>query len=168
MTITLLMATTINGFVAGEGDDTSWVKDYDTLFDVIPQYKVIVMGKRTYEESQKAGDFPYQGALNIVMTKDKRLATQNSKDVFFFSGSINEVVKMVKEKGFKKLLIVGGGQLNGSFMKEGLINEIILDIHPYVLSTGIKLFENTFPPQELEFVESKSLNDGILQVRYLK
>ncbi len=166
MTVTLLMATTVNGYITGLNDDTDWVKDFEALYQTVAEFGVVVMGRRTYDESVKYDAFPYKGALNIVMTRDPELLKKSADRVLFEELSPAEVLELVKDRGFEKLLLIGGGHLNGSFLKEHLINEVVLDIHPLLLSEGIKVCEGQFPDQKLELVDSKVINDQILQVRY--
>lgn len=166
MKTTLLMAMTVNGFVAGPNDDTEWVKDIDALYKKTVSYRNAIMGRRTYEECVKYNAFPYKGALNIVMTQDKRLHAQTSDDVIFTGATPREVLEIIEQKGFDHALVIGGGHINGSFLKEGLIDEIILDIHPLVIANGIKIFEGDFAYTNLEFVDITKLSDELLQVTY--
>lgn len=160
------MAITVNGYIANTKDDTDWVKDLDALYKTIAAFGVIVMGKRTYLESEKYSAFPYKNALNIVMTHDKTLLNKTIKNVLFTDKSPTKVIDEVKNKGYKKLLIIGGGHINGSFLKENLIDEIILDIHPMIMAKGINVFESDFPYKNLELSSFEQINDKILQVRY--
>ncbi|MDP1722447.1 MAG: dihydrofolate reductase family protein [Candidatus Gottesmanbacteria bacterium] len=166
MNVTLLMAITINGFVAGQDDDTEWVKDIDALYKMTAEAGVAIMGKRTYDECVKYNAFPYKGALNIVMTHDKTLLTKSTDDVIFTDATPQGALQLLEQKGFDHALVIGGGNINGSFLKAGLINEIILDIHPMVMAKGIHLFEGDFPYQQLELMSFTKINDDLLQVKY--
>ncbi len=166
MKVTLLMAITINGFIASPDDDTEWVKDLDALYKTIAEFGIIVMGKRTYNECVKYNVFPYKGAINIVMTHDKELLGKQMDNAVFTDKSPLEVVQLAKKKNFDKLLVIGGGHVNGAFLKAGLIDEIVLDVHPMIMAKGIKLFEDEFEYQNLELVSHEEINDQILQVRY--
>ncbi|USK52433.1 dihydrofolate reductase family protein [Bacillus sp. CMF12] len=55
-----------------------------------------------------------------------------------------------KAPGWKKILIVGGGALLHSFIKEKLIDEIILTVAPAVIGRGIPLFkEGDYEPEQI-------------------
>ncbi len=166
MKVTLLMAITINGYIAGKDDDTDWVKDLEALNKTIADFGVIVMGKRTYEECMKYNVFPYKGALNIVMTHDQNLLAKTETNAMFSDLPPTNILAIAEKKGFAKLLIIGGGHVNGSFLKDDLIDEIILDIHPMIMAMGIHLFESDFPYKNLDLVDFKEINDKLLQVRY--
>lgn len=166
MKTTLIMAMTANGFVAGVNDDTDWVKDIDALYKRTVEAGTAIMGRRTYDECIKYNAFPYKGAVNVVMTHDKTLLAKSSGDVIFTDATPSGVLKLLEQKGFDHALVIGGGHVNGSFLKERLIDEIILDIHPMVMAKGIRLFESDFPYQQLELISYNKLNDQILQVTY--
>lgn len=166
MKVTLLMAITVNGFIAGTDDDTDWVKDLDALKSKISESGIVVYGKRTYDECVKYGAFPYHNALNVVLTHSKDLLSNSVENVIFTDKTPPEVLSLATEKGFDRVLLIGGGHTNGSFMKAGLIDELIVDIHPLVKSQGIRLFESEFADQDLELVTYKQMNDGIIQATY--
>ena len=56
---------------------------------------------------------------------------------------IRKLVPILCKKGIKKILVEGGGTLNLSFLKNNLINEIIVTITPFVLGSenSVNLFE---------------------------
>ena len=161
------MATSINGYVTGQDDATDWVKDTEALYQIIAEKKVCVMGRRTYDECMKFIAFPYKNALNIVMTHDQKLLDQSIHQVIFTSNSPAGVLELAQSKGYQELLVIGGGLVNAQFLSSNLIDEIIIDIHPIIIDSGIKLFEDVFPRSNLELIESKKLTEGIVQNRYI-
>ena len=61
---------------------------------------------------------------------------------------IRKLVPILCKKGIKKILVEGGGTLNLSFLKNNLINEIIVTITPFVLGSenSVNLFEGILKP----------------------
>ena len=47
--------------------------------------------------------------------------------------NISRLLKILHTKGIKKILLEGGGTINWSFLKNGLVDEMIVTISPYVL-----------------------------------
>lgn len=166
MKITLFMAISVNGYVAGKNDDTDWVKDTQILYDLVAEKGVCVMGRRTYEDCMKYNVFPYKNALNIVVTHDQSLISKTSKDIIFTDQTIEEIIKIVSDRNLNEIIVMGGGNINSHFLKNKSIDEIVVDIHPIVLSGGIRLFEDVFPDVTLELIDTHSLNDGIVQIKY--
>jgi len=59
--------------------------------------------------------------------------------------NIKRLLKILYKKGIKKILLEGGGTINWSFLKYGLVDEIIVTISPYILggSNSISLVEGS-------------------------
>lgn len=166
MHVQLYMAISIDGFIARQNDDTNWVSstDWDNFRKIIKEAGVIVMGRRTYEVS--GSDFPYANAVNIIMTSSPKLLQKQQEGVVFTNDSPEKVVEFAKNKGFEKLLIIGGGKTNARFLKAELIDEIILSVHPLVIGKGIKIFEREEFNTKLEFLSATELNEGLVQIKY--
>jgi len=88
--------------------------------------------------------------------------------------NITKLLSILSKKGIKTILLEGGGTLNRSFLKNNLINEMIIALTPYVLGSKntISLFEGmSFPqlkmnlPLKLKNVQ-KSGNEIILNYKF--
>ncbi|MBC8250244.1 MAG: dihydrofolate reductase family protein [Candidatus Nitrosopelagicus sp.] len=57
--------------------------------------------------------------------------------------NIKKLIPILCKKGIKKILLEGGGTLNLSFLKNNLINELIVTLTPFVLgsASSVSLFE---------------------------
>ena len=52
------------------------------------------------------------------------------------------------------------------FARAGLIDEVVLSIHPVLLGGGAPLFEGPRPRQDLDLVDSRSYESGLVQLTY--
>jgi dihydrofolate reductase len=166
MKVTLFMAVSINGYVAGPDDYTDWVKDTQILAEIIREKGACLMGRRTYDICLAYNDFPFKNALNVVITHDKNLITKSTSTEIFTDTNLSDLILDLEGRGKKELVVLGGGNINTLFLKDKLIDEIIVDVHPIILSSGTKLFENIFPSVNLEFLATKSLDSGMVQIKY--
>ena len=123
----------------------------------------VIMGRKTYEAS--GSYFPYGKILNVVLTKNPSLHKETDR-LLFTDKSPKELVDYLTRKGLKKLLVIGGGVTNSSFLRENLIDTLVLSIHPLILGEGIKLFEDIACEKSLTLVGTKTLNEDLVQVRY--
>lgn len=157
------MAVTADGFVATKDGDSDWVSDIDTpIFEKkIKDIGCIVVGGNTYRQF-KGQIYPAKNALNIVVSR----SLVGNNDGVIFVKSPKEAIKIAEENKFDQILLVGGGILNGSFLKENLIDEVIIDIHPLILGEGIKLFEGYDGNLKLEKISSENLDKGQILVHY--
>ena len=49
------------------------------------------------------------------------------------SVNISKLLKILHNKGIKKIIVEGGGTINWSFLKHGFVDELIITIAPYIL-----------------------------------
>ena len=127
MKVILYMGITANGVIAKEDDDTSFISDveWESFKEMSKRTGNFIMGGRTYEVSAASNDFPYPDCLNIVMTK-RPIENKWGDNVVITNKYPKEVLQLLEEKGFEIAFVGGGGKLNASFMKENLIDEILL------------------------------------------
>ena len=72
---------------------------------------------------------------------------------------LKKLVSILWKKGIKKILLEGGGTLNFSFLKNNLIDEIIVTLTPFVLGSegSVNLFEGTVKGTKLSSFKLKKV-----------
>ena len=68
--------------------------------------------------------------------------------------------------GFKSLVVAGGGKTNASFMKSGLVNEVVFNLEPFMLGNGVKVFDDENFESKLRLLKTTKLKSGIIQLHY--
>lgn len=158
------MAISIDGYIALEDGNSDWVSkiDGENFLKAINDTKCVVIGSKTY--NQYLNDlFPIDDVSNIIVTS-KKMSSDN-KNVHFASNP-RQAVDMAKRLGHSEIVLGGGGTINGSFLESDLIDEIYLTVHPIILGKGIKLYEEFDKVIKLDFVSSKTLEEGLIQLHY--
>ncbi|MEI5906920.1 dihydrofolate reductase family protein [Bacillus spongiae] len=156
--VILFIATSLDGFIAKEGDDLKWLDETEAEGDVGYQdmYQSIdttIMGKRTYEYvMQHADSFPYPDKKNYVFSTSMKGSNEH---VQFINEDVVEFTKRLKEEEGAKIWMVGGGKILDAFIKEDLIDEFIITVTPHILGSGISLFNKDNPQIDLTLVETK-------------
>jgi dihydrofolate reductase len=163
MKVILYMATSANGHIAKQNDDTSFVSEVEwKSFDKMGRAaKNTIMGRKTYDVCRKIGQIPFPDRLNIVVSKKK---LQDPRVTH--CKSPQEALQLIKKKGYKTALVGGGGELNASFLQANLIDEIYLDIEPVLLGKGIKLFADCKTETKLKLLGMKKLSKDEVQLHY--
>lgn len=164
MKVILYAAVSADGFIATKDGDSDWVSEIDTpIFEAkIKEAGCLVVGRRTFD--QYHGElYPLKGVLNIVLTTN---TDRDPEDETVFVDSPKNAIEIAKEKGFGKIMVIGGGRTNGSFLKQNLIDEMFLDVHPLILGEGIKLFEAFEGNLKLSLIDRKDLSKSQTLLHY--
>lgn len=132
----------------------------------------LLAGRTTYERfaeywpAQEPN--PFTDALNRVQkyvvstTLTEPLTWQNST---LLKGGAADAVAGLKEELDGNLVVFGSGVLIRSLLPHRLVDEFVLLIHPVVLGSGRRLFEET-PPESFELVDSTTTRTGVVIATY--
>jgi dihydrofolate reductase len=165
MKVILYMEMTVNGMVAKSNDETPWSDElWKAYQEMVKNVKNMIVGRKTYQLMVEADEFAtIDNPFTVVLTSQNFVPqTKNTVTAHF----PQEALKLVEEKGFTETIIGGGGKLNSSFMREGLVDEIYLDIEPMVFGQGIALFEANEFEYGLKLLGIKKLSDSSIQLHY--
>jgi dihydrofolate reductase len=135
----------------------------------------MLLGRVTYEAlaafwpSQPAGT-PMVDYINSVPkyvvsgTLEEPLAWNNS--TLIKGEEFAEKVAELKRQEGKDITVIGSGALVRTLLKDGLLDELRLMVHPLVLSSGKRLFEDGGDREALELVDSKAFDTGVVVLTY--
>jgi riboflavin biosynthesis pyrimidine reductase len=98
------------------------------------------------------------------------LTNENNKTSTYqnvvYCASPDEAMRKAREKGCSEILLVGGARTNSSFLKESLIDEIFLTVHPLTFGAGISLFGGAEKQLSLKLLNQELLGEGLIQLHY--
>lgn len=137
----LLMAVTADGITARNSNHlVDWTGKADKRYFVqtTKQAGVIIMGSRTFATIGR----PLPDRLNIVMTRDKKLVSQD-RNLIFTDQSPEELCRELENHGFLSAVLIGGSTLNSFFISRKLIDEIHLVVVPRFFGQGLTIFRNS-------------------------
>ncbi len=134
----------------------------------------ILLGRRTYEEfaafwPDKTGeDDPFADRMNntpklVVSTTLNTVEWQNST---LINGDVVEELSKLKQQPGKNISIIGSATLVRSLLRDGLLDELGLLVHPIVVGSGKRLFEDVSDSVPLTLVDSKTFTTGVLSLTY--
>jgi dihydrofolate reductase len=81
------------------------------------------------------------------------------------SGSLSEVISTLKHKGYDDIYIDGGVTIQG-FLKEDLIDEMIITTIPILLGGGFPLFGELSDTMTFDHVKTEVLVNALVQSHY--
>jgi dihydrofolate reductase len=134
----------------------------------------LLVGRITYEElsahwpNQPEGD-PMADYINNVSkfvvstTLEEPLEWNNST---LINENIMEEITELKRQSDQDFGIIGSGALFRSLLREGLLDELMILIHPVVLGRGKRLFEDDSTRVNLDLVDSRVFSTGVISLTY--
>jgi dihydrofolate reductase len=133
----------------------------------------LLLGRRTYEDFYgfwpKQTDNPYTEVLNNThkyvasRTRQEPLPWRNST---LLEGDAAQAVAKLKAHPGEDIGILGSGELVRSLMRHGLVDEFVLLIHPLVLGSGRRLFDESDEFLALRLVDNVTTTAGVLIATY--
>ena len=167
MKVVLYMAQTPNGIIARENGDEDFLSDENwlTFCKFAEDFGCFMVGSKTYEAVQKWEDYTFDNvnATKIIISADKKLKIKKG---YVLANSPEDALFKASSLGFSEVLLTGGGTINSAFMRRSLVDEIILNVEPFVLGKGIKIFREENFEFKLKLKDVKKLKSGIIQLRY--
>lgn len=166
---------TSGGFKHGGWQMPFWDEEGDKVMDQqIAETDALLLGRVTYQIF--AGFWPKQPDSDPVAKQfnaiprfvfSNTLKKADWRGTTILSGTLIEGVHKARQApGSGILAVVGSGVLAQGLMKEGLVDEYRLWIHPIVLGSGKRLFPDGFVPLHIKLVDSKTTPSGVTMLTY--
>lgn len=177
--VTLGLANSLDNYIARKDGGFDWIHWSNEVAEISAKFMktvdALLIGRKSYEAMLSYGQTSYPGPQNYVFTRSKRKAAalqkkltgkKAEKNIKIVSEDAAEFVASLKKKKGKGIVVFGGGQLAKSLFEADLIDEVVLNIHPVLLGSGIPLFHEMKRQIDLELVDYKVLKGGYLAVTY--
>ena len=139
------------------------------------QADAMLMGRVLYEEwsafwpQQDPEENPIAARMNgiqkyvVSTTLEGPLGWNNST---LIGENVAEEISRLKQQPGKDISISGSGSLVRSLLKDGLIDELRLMVHPVVVGSGKGLFKEGGEQIALVLVDSKTFSTGVVYLTY--
>jgi dihydrofolate reductase len=124
----------------------------------------IFLGRKSYELVTKTGA-RYFGKRKIYVFSKTVTETKN-KNVVIINTDVKAKVNQIKNEPGKDIWLFGGASLVTTFMNDGLVDELMLAVHPIVLGSGKPLFQNIEEKIKLQLTDAKTFSSGLVQLFY--
>ncbi|WP_205736862.1 dihydrofolate reductase family protein [Acidovorax cavernicola] len=169
----VFIATSLDGFIARPDGDIDWLLQRDDpdedhgYADFIADKDLIVMGRGTYEKMLTLGPWAHD---RPVLVLSKQLAGAPVPEALAgkvrFSGSApRELMETLAGQNVHRVY-VDGGQLVQSFLRAGLVADMVITTVPVLLGSGRPLFGALSRDIDWTLVSSRSFPSGLVQSRY--
>lgn len=166
------IATSADGYIATKDGSTDFLTQFHNIDcgydEFIKEINVVIMGRKTYETIISFdGEWPYPNQKGFIVSSNRDLALVHSTLSIWDSSPI-ELVAYLEQNFNGNAWVIGGAQLQGSFIASNLLSSLEIYIMPILLGDGIPLFLNhTTNPYQLKSISAEMIQDQIIKQVYI-
>lgn len=169
MKIILFMATSLNGMIATKEGNEDFLShtNWESFLQEAKNHGCFIIGRTTFEKVQQWPEYNFSSVdakLKIVVSHDKSFKIDPP---FMVANSPQDAIDKAASQGFESAILTGGSAINRAFLVENLVDEVLINIEPALIGSGIPLFAESAIEKRLHLVETNQLSSDILQVRYV-
>ena len=169
----VFIATSLDGCISDKDDGLDWLhsipnpNDYDLgWLPFMDRVDAIVMGRKTFEAVCGFDcDWPYSKPVFVLSNSLSALPQEYEGKAELVNGPLTEIIASLNEKGFEQLYIDGGSTIQ-SFLREDLIDEMIITVLPLLLGGGAPLFKDLPDPLSFDLLRTDVLLEAMVQSHY--
>ncbi|MEV4783104.1 dihydrofolate reductase family protein [Burkholderia sp. LMU1-1-1.1] len=169
----VFIATSLDGYIARDDGDIDWLLQRDDpaedhgYADFIADKDLIVMGRGSYEKALSFDKWHYDRPVLVLSRQLAGRSVPGSLQgkVRFSSLSPVETMRALTEQNLRRIY-VDGGQVVQSFLRGGLIEDMVVTTVPVLIGSGRPLFGALPQDVDLTLVSSRAFPSGLVQTTY--
>ena len=170
MTLSVFIGTSLDGFIARPDGALDWLPEgggephgYD---EFIASVDALVIGRKTFETVLTFGAWPYGDKRVVVLSsRPVDLSAAIGGVVEQMAGPPAEIVARLAASGAQHLYVDGGITIQ-RFLREGLVQRLIITRVPVLIGAGVPLFGTLPHDVRLRHVATRSYPSGLVQSEY--
>lgn len=154
-----------------------WVMPDEEMFEAqtadYATSDALLLGRRTYEVfaaswPQRGSNVPNADWMNsthkyVASTSLESPEWQNTR---VLEGDVNEAVARLKQEDGEAITLNGSATLLRSLLVAGLVDELRILLHPVVLGTGHRLFDDVENLGAFALAECRAYDNGVVSLSY--
>ena len=155
----------------------NWVMPDDEMFEQqtadYAASDALLLGRRTYEVfaaswPQRGSEVPNADWMNNTQkyVASATLEAPEWQNTTVLKGDVSEAVSRLKEEDGATITLNGSTTLLRSLLRAELVDELRLFLHPVVLGSGHRLFDNGEDLGALELAECHAYDNGVVSLAY--
>ncbi len=165
MNTTLFLSVSIDGLIADQAGiplfpEGAW-EDWCSLVNDADN---VIAGRSSYEQlnNDDMASALHPSHKIVLSSREMELGDSTWQQ----AKSPLEALQMLKDKGVEEAIVGGGRAVAHSFMREHLVDYIVIDLQPVAFGTGTPVFGDVIDIARLKLLNSESLNENALRLRY--
>jgi dihydrofolate reductase len=169
----VFIATSLDGFIARDDGDIGWLLQRDDPTEdhgypaFIADKELIVMGRGSYEKALSFDEWPYELPVLVLSAQlaDAPVPEALKGKLRFSDRTPKDTMDELAMQGVRRIY-VDGGRVVQSFLREGLIADLVVTRVPVLIGSGRPLFGALKQDIDLKLVSSRSFPSGLVQSTY--
>lgn len=169
--VIMIMVSSLNGKITfnTDSDIYKWTskEDSEFFFNMIKKSDMVIMGSKTYQSNSDKIN-PNIGPFRLIITRNPNKFKKKSipNKLEFTNKSPQQIFNQYKDK-YKKILLVGGSEINSLFLKSKLVDQIYLTVEPLIFGKGKNLIMESDLNIDCHLLTIKRLNqNGTIVLKY--
>lgn len=168
------MVSSLDGFIAKKGNDTSWMESswcrypkgisFEEGAKLMEPIDCYIMGSKTYELALKLG-WVYGEDTKIIVVTSRQLSSSKN-NVEFYTGNLTKLKDWALSRYFN-IWLVGGALLSQEFLKLKLVDQICLTVAPVLLGKGVAFFGKNGNETKLMLKDTIAFENGMIDMWYV-
>ncbi len=165
------IGTSLDGFIARKDGDIDWLIQFandeaiHAYEEFISRIDAIVIGRGTFEKVLTFPSWPYEKNVFVLSSTIKKVAETIKEKVTILSMKPAELLSYLSGKGFSDIYI-DGGKVIQSFLKEDLVDELIISKTPVLIGSGIPLFGYLDIDLHFKHIQTTACSNGLVRSYY--
>ena len=165
------IGTSLDGFIARKNGDIDWltqfanddaIRAYD---EFMSRVDVIVIGRGTFEKVLTFPSWPYEKKVFVLSKSIKQVPDVVKDKIAVLSMEPKELLNYLSDKNFSAVYVDGGKVIQG-FLKEDLIDELIISKAPVLIGNGIPLFDDLNSDLKFKHTHTQVSSNGLVRSYY--
>lgn len=172
MKTVVYVGASLDGYIAEKGGSLDWLQEIPNpegsdfgFNEFLANIDAIVMGKNTFETVVTFKEWPYTKPVFVLSHTLRAIPDSLEKKAKIITGVPKEILTRLRGLGYQNLYIDGGVTIQ-SFLREDLINELIISTIPVLLGDGIPLFGKLSRELKFDLIKSTVYNETIVKNHY--
>jgi dihydrofolate reductase len=171
MKTSVYIGTSLDGFIAKTDGNIDWLTQYAND-DAIHAYEefvtgidAVVIGRGTFEKILTFPSWPYEKKVFVLSTSLTQLPNKLQDKATLLSMKPKELLSYLSGMGFSSVY-VDGGKVIQSFLKEDVIDDLIISKVPVLIGNGIPLFGFLSADLKFKHMRSETQSNGLVRSYY--
>lgn len=173
MKTTAYIGTSLDGFIARKDGAIDWLVQFEnheinqSYTEFISEIDAMVIGRGTFEKVLTFPFWPYEQQVFVLSNHTYQIPDSLKEKVILLSMEPKVLLGYLSEKEYSNICIDGGNVIQ-SFLKENLIDELIITKVPILIGSGIPLFGQLDTDLLFKHIHTNVYSNGLVKSQYVK